>query len=111
MLADLNRPDAESHLRQAVALAPEDGDAHLALARWLLERNRAADSIPEWTAALRTLPESADLHNGFGIALATTGQSAAAAAQFQRALQLQPGFEEARKNLAALSGAGGDRRR
>jgi len=66
---------------------------------------------PEWTAALRTLPESADLHNGFGIALATTGQSAAAAAQFQRALQLQPGFEEARRNLAALSGAGDDRRR
>lgn len=61
----------------------------------------------EWEPAIEILrqvvvavPGNARLHNTLGIALSSSGDGEAAAAQFGRALRLEPGYPSALKNLA-----------
>jgi Flp pilus assembly protein TadD len=45
-------------------------------------------------------PDSVQPLNNLGVALASLGRLDEAIAQFERALAIQPGFEDARRNLA-----------
>ena len=61
----------------------------------------------EWEPAIEILrkvvtavPGNARLHNTLGIALSSSGDADAAAEQFSRALELEPGYPSALKNLA-----------
>ena len=61
----------------------------------------------EWESAVEILrkvvaavPGNARLHNTLGIALSSSGDADAAAGQFGRALELEPGYPSALKNLA-----------
>ena len=61
----------------------------------------------EWDPAIAMLrevvsavPGNARLHNTLGIALSSSGDAAAAAEQFEQALELEPGYPSALKNLA-----------
>ena len=61
----------------------------------------------EWTSAISLLrevieavPGNPRLHNTLGIALSSAGEADAAAEQFGRALQLEPAYPSALKNLA-----------
>lgn len=61
----------------------------------------------EWEPAIAILrevvaavPGNARLHNSLGIALASGGDASAAARQFERALELDPGYASALKNMA-----------
>jgi tetratricopeptide (TPR) repeat protein len=109
ILSTLNRPEAETALREATRLAPSDADARYALARWLLERERFADAIPQLTALVEIAPRSADAHNDLGIALASSGRTSDAVQEFRLALELNPRFDAARRNLAAAMEAAGKR--
>ena len=65
--------------------------------------------MPNPTRGTRSVsnPTSPLSHNVLGVALGSTGRMAEAAAEFQRALQLNPGYREARDNLErALKGGG-----
>jgi Flp pilus assembly protein TadD len=50
---------------------------------------------------VRVFPDFAAGHNSLGIALASLGRLDQAAEQFQLAVQLDPTFVEARRNLQA----------
>ena len=45
-------------------------------------------------------PDNAASHNNMGGLLATTGRFAAAIAHFERALEIDPGLADVRRNLA-----------
>jgi tetratricopeptide (TPR) repeat protein len=103
-LADRGRlTEAADHLRRALALAPDDGEAHYSLARLLLQMQQPAAAIPEFRAALARPDAPAEIHNDLGIALASAGQLNEAIAQLQLAVKLQPASEEAKNNLAAVT--------
>jgi tetratricopeptide (TPR) repeat protein len=75
--------------------------------RWVLgrdafERGRYEDSIRELEEAIALAPDFADLHNLLGLALGLTGERERAVASFQRALQVNPNYVEARMNLAIV---------
>jgi Flp pilus assembly protein TadD len=48
-------------------------------------------------------PAYAAAHNALGIALARMGDRAGAIGAFQRAVELEPDYQEARQNLARVS--------
>jgi tetratricopeptide (TPR) repeat protein len=75
--------------------------------RWVLgrdafERGRYDEAIAELEQAIELVPDFPDLHNLMGLALGLTGERERAAACFQRALQLNPRYVEARMNLAIV---------
>ena len=75
---------------------------HWVLGRDAFERGRYEEAIGELEQAVEQAPEFPDLHNSLGLALGMTGSRDRAAACFQRALQLNPHYVEARLNLAIV---------
>lgn len=75
---------------------------HWVIGRDAFERGRYDEAIEELTRAVEQAPEFPDLHNSLGLALGMTGARDRAAASFQRALQLNPHYVEARLNLAIV---------
>lgn len=76
-LGDL--PRAETHARQALALAPDDVDAIDALGELLLQRGKAGDAVAVYRAALQHGTASLLLRRQFGVALLQAGEAMAAA--------------------------------
>jgi spermidine synthase len=64
-----------------------------------LESRRYVDAEARLREAIDLMPDSAEAHNDLGVALASMGRVEEAAQHFQRAIQLEPGFAEARRNL------------
>jgi lipoprotein NlpI len=48
------------------------------------------------------MPDSADVHNNLGVALASEGHVTEAVDHFNAALKLRPEFSDAQRNLAAV---------
>ena len=82
---------------QAAAQAPresyEKAVSHLQRGEW-------ASAIALLREVVAAVPGNARLHNTLGIALSSAGQADAAAEQFGRALELEPTYPSALKNLA-----------
>ncbi len=79
--------------------------AILAGACVLATAGRNADYRTEvslWADTAAKRPGSALAHNNFGTALEKAGRTAEATAQFEEALRLDPGFEEAHNNLGNI---------
>jgi Flp pilus assembly protein TadD len=76
---------------------------HLALALQLLSLpQRQADAALHAQEALRIRPDYAEAHNCLAIILAQQGRLGEARDHWERALQLNPGYETARENLSRL---------
>ncbi len=67
--------EALPHLRRLVELNPRDGEARYHLATVLLESRQYDDAIEEFHAALRLMPDSVEVRNNLGVALASRGQT------------------------------------
>jgi spermidine synthase/Flp pilus assembly protein TadD len=93
--------EAIAYLRRAVQLAPDNGGAQYELGTLLLGRHEFAEAANAFRAAVRALTGFAAGHNGLGIALANLGETTQAIEEFKRAVDLNPDFEEARRNLAS----------
>ena len=65
-----------------------------------MERGEWAPAITLLRDVIAAVPGNARLHNTLGIALSSDGQGDAAAEQFGRALELDPAYTSALKNLA-----------
>ncbi len=61
---------------------------------------------PPLKEGLRLEPRSAKLHNTFAILYAERGRFAGARAHWQHALEIEPRYEEARRNLQRLDQMG-----
>lgn len=75
---------------------------HWVLGRDAFERGRYDEAAGELEQAIALAPEFPDLHNLLGLARGMSGDRDRAAACFQRALQLNPHYVEARLNLAIV---------
>ena len=100
------RDEAIPHLREVLRLQPGDDRARSKLAETLEARaHRLAGSgkIKEAAADFRELtalkPDDADAYTNLGVALAIEGKLSEAKEILERALQLNPASEPARKNL------------
>jgi len=93
---------AETCLRRAVDLAPNDAQARSSLARALVEQGRTEDAVTEALRSVELEPGSAVLRNDLGVIHATTGAFDAARACYRTALAMEPGYAKAAVNLAKI---------
>ena len=96
-------PEALAHYEQALRLDPGLATAHYDLAVQLSELpGREADALRHFQEALRLRPDYAKAHNDLGVLLARQGRFDQARQQWERALQLDPHCDDARRNLDLL---------
>src|ERR1700733_12751820 len=96
--------NAASAFQNAIRLEPDNADNHCSLATSYLKLDRPADAISSAKAALRLNPDSADAYLHLGCALHHSSETlAAAAAAYQKSLQLQPGQFIAWGNLGDVN--------
>jgi protein O-mannosyl-transferase len=73
----------------------------------LIKQGLAADSIPQFEAALRLRPDNPEAQNNLAIALAQTGKVQDAEQHFREALRLKPDYADAHLNLGITLANGG----
>jgi Flp pilus assembly protein TadD len=95
--------DALEVLAAARRMAPEDPRIAAEMGRVLLSQGQARAALEEFSHAVAADPHNAPNFNGSGVAFGMLGQTATARTDFEHALQLDPGLEEARENLRKLS--------
>jgi tetratricopeptide (TPR) repeat protein len=82
--------EAASLARQALAIKPDYGYAHMALGLSLKHLGERAEALAALRQAVRCNPEFAELHFHLGEMLAEEGQAAEACPRLKMALQLAP---------------------
>ena len=107
--ARLEFAQAETSLREGLALAPEDIGCLHALGLLLLRLERADEARPLFERVLELRPDFAPAEVALGQALETLGELPAAEARYASALALDPRNLLARAGLASLHGRRGDR--
>jgi Flp pilus assembly protein TadD len=70
-----------------------------------LETQRADDALPLLGRAVELKPEVPAFHNNLGMALEHAGRFSEAAAAYQGALDADPGYDKAKRNLARIVAA------
>ena len=85
--------------RRAVDLGPQNSVAYSVLLTALVNSNQMAAAVDVARDALALVPHSPDLHYILGLTLAAQKQYVPASNQFSYALQLRPGWAEARAKL------------
>lgn len=107
LLRDTRHAEAIAQFDAAIALETSSRDLPKAYyGRALaLHRSMALEAAGrDYRSALRIDGSNADVRNDYGILLAQQGLIAEAAAQFEAALTIRPGFTEAAENLRAARG-------
>jgi len=95
--------EALGYLDVALLARPDDALALKAKAAALHLARRVSEAIPLYRAAIRQRPNDAELLNGLGAAQAERNNFAAARSYFERALEIDPDYEEAQQNLSRLN--------
>lgn len=97
------REESEAPLRQAVEADPKDTVARFLLACLLYERERPAEAIKQWEAAVATDPAGFSSRRALGLAYAAQGYPVEkAAAELERAIELNPAHVRTLGDLSAL---------
>lgn len=112
MLYSENRPkEAEKEFRDAVDAAmmdPEQGLARDALARFLIRMKRYDEGVEELRLATELMPEHAQTHYFYGVALNSLGRGSEAIPYLERAIELDPYNIEYLTGTAAILRDGGN---
>jgi tetratricopeptide (TPR) repeat protein len=90
--------EAIQQFQTALQLDPANVNARYNLVFALVRAGRAREAAGHMEQVVAAYPNDAGLHNLWGELLATDGKNAAAIAQFDEALRLDPAFEAARQN-------------
>jgi tetratricopeptide (TPR) repeat protein len=96
--------DAKEQFELALKADPEYINARYDLARALAREGKFDDAAAEFLKVAQAFPNSARIQDEYGVLLARSGHRAEALKQFEAALAIDPGYEDARKNRAQLSG-------
>ena len=97
--------EAETHLRRAIALNPQDVDLFQKLAEVLTPQGRyeeAIDALAQAVALDPASPRAAKLHFLMGQTAEENGQPEAATAYYVRAFEMDPRYTKAIRRLAHL---------
>ena len=92
----------EAIMRHRLDKYPEDFTANFNLGALTLAQSHPEAAIPFFRKALLAKPDEVAALNAFGAALMGAGQTTEAQAQFEHVLRVQPGYTNARYNLANL---------
>jgi Flp pilus assembly protein TadD len=93
---------AESSLRRAIELAPDDATTWGTLGWVLWQQDRGAEARSALEKSVELDPELPEMRNNLASVLWGTGDPAAAEKQFREALRIQPGIAEWRLNLGKV---------
>lgn len=94
---------AEVSLRKSLALAPDNGDAHLMLGYLRLRQNRLADALPAFRKASALDQNDTVSLCMVGYALERLGQPEQAIQYYSKALRLKPTDEMATRFMASVN--------
>ena len=94
---------AEAMFRRVLDASPNAGATWNNLGALYLAEHRVPDAIGALTHAVAVNPDLATAHNGLGVAYAQQGDTARAAFEWRKALELRPGYADAQYNLDRLS--------
>ena len=89
-------------LRQIVADDPRNVDAHLLLGTGFALIGDRGESIKQMAVAVQLRPDSAGVHNQYGMVLSRFIELKAARQEFGKALELDPALAEAHVNLSLI---------
>lgn len=96
------RAESEAPLAEAVKLDPHDATARFYLACLLYYRQRPAEAIEHWKAAVGADPSDFRSRRALGLAYAEQGQVELGLAQLERAVELNPAHIRTLNDLSAL---------
>jgi len=94
--------EALTHYREALRNNPDFVAAHVGIATELDQQGNVSEALRHMSEAVKLAPNQFELQNALGVLQNKSGDRAAARASFERSLQLNPNFEPAKQNLAAL---------
>jgi Flp pilus assembly protein TadD len=97
----------EGLMRQRLEKYPDDFNANYNLGDALLNKGDAAGSIPYFQTAFTANPRNVVAATELGVALFSASKLPEAEAQFQAALAIEPGYTDARFDLASVQAAQG----
>jgi Tfp pilus assembly protein PilF len=95
-------------LRQIVTDDPRNVDAHLLLGTALALVGERGESIDQMAVAVQLRPDSAGVHNRYGMVLSRFIEVKAARQEFEKALELDPALTEAHVNLSLILAQAGE---
>lgn len=95
--------EAEQAYRTLVAVDPENPGAHYGLAYSLLLQRRGPEAKPHLQRSLELDPAQPAALNYLGMVEQASGNPARARELYEAALKLDPGYQHAHRNLAALT--------
>jgi tetratricopeptide (TPR) repeat protein len=98
LLTTGRKDDAFAHLRRAVELNPNEEEGYYHLGVVLME-TQPIGAESAFLETIRINPENFKAHNNLGLILMRTGRRAAARAEFETALRLNPGDSLILENL------------
>lgn len=101
---------AEEFLRRAAAIVPDEAVYPHHLGLLYLAQQDAAGAVKELLLAKELNPQDATVYFNLGLAYEMMGQKAEARANYQKALELKPGWEEAKEKVGLLMGEPAGRR-
>ena len=88
--------------QKAVALSPEDAEAHNNLGNTLKDLGRFDEAEASYTQAIALKPDFAEAHNNLGVTLTDLGRFDEAEASYTQAVALKPDFAEAHLNITSM---------
>ena len=94
--------EALTEFRRAATLEPRNARAQWYLTIILLSRREVAAAAEHAVKFVALAPDDPEAHDLLGRVWASQGKLDAAQAQFEKALQLNPGYEDAREHLKAI---------
>jgi len=85
--------------QRAVAISPNDAEAHSNLGLTLKELGRLEDAEASYSKAITIKPDHAEAHYNLGLALKQLGRLEDAEASYSKAIAIKPDFAQAHSNL------------